>query len=549
MSTCIYQMCSKSYFFTIVLEKTVQLSAMTLGSHHNILPRLCSPTGTSKVTSHHRSHYSLLPGARFMVLAKHPKTYSFRNTLMFRHKERARMDQRQVPSAVNSQMDQGTEARLRDMALKWFRETQAPLILHEGNFPSWFLGFISRRDAEETLQDKEVGCFLIRLSDKAIGYILSYRGRDRCRHFVINQTTSGQFVVSGDIEEHATLTDLIEHYKTSPIQPFGEHLTYCYLESSSNEVYDVVKVNAKEKPVVCVRAVRNLWDQLSDQQQGQRSMARQSDQNWKQPSPDLPSKSLRKQEEVTKVTNVWRKSSPLKSSSLDDQQGGSQSRVLYAKLEKHQHRSLEGQPRDPEGLLPVAHHQCPQMETVSRERAPEPGTVYSELLDCRSKSLPVLDLDQSSSNPTKQPMDRATTPTLLEQDYHLDQSSRASSRPSTQGHSLDYLCDKPAPSPSFLYHLAGSATDVGRSMTSSRNSPQQEAESLYSEVPREPVLRLLLDNTYEQIPEQGLKGSNCLSTNNHTYESVAELKSKCTATSWGMKTEKRRWMFPERQKK
>lgn len=34
---------------------------------------------------------------------------------------------------------------------------------------------ISFRDAEEILCEKELGCFLIRLSNKAIGYILSYK--------------------------------------------------------------------------------------------------------------------------------------------------------------------------------------------------------------------------------------------------------------------------------------------------------------------------------------------------------------------------------------
>lgn len=31
------------------------------------------------------------------------------------------------------------------------------------------------REAEDQLRDKNVGCFLIRLSEKAIGYILSYK--------------------------------------------------------------------------------------------------------------------------------------------------------------------------------------------------------------------------------------------------------------------------------------------------------------------------------------------------------------------------------------
>uniref|UniRef100_A0A3B5KG90 SH2 domain-containing protein n=1 Tax=Takifugu rubripes TaxID=31033 RepID=A0A3B5KG90_TAKRU len=59
--------------------------------------------------------------------------------------------------------------------LGWFIDTQLPLIVDDGFFPKWFLGFITRKDAEEILREKELGCFLIRLSDKAIAYILSYK--------------------------------------------------------------------------------------------------------------------------------------------------------------------------------------------------------------------------------------------------------------------------------------------------------------------------------------------------------------------------------------
>ncbi len=51
------------------------------------------------------------------------------------------------------------------------------------------------------------------------------RGQDRCRHFVINQTKTGLLVVSGDSTTHNSLTELINHFKTTPIQPFGEYLT------------------------------------------------------------------------------------------------------------------------------------------------------------------------------------------------------------------------------------------------------------------------------------------------------------------------------------
>lgn len=65
--------------------------------------------------------------------------------------------------------------------------------------------------------------------DVNILYFFYNRGRDRCRHFVINQSKSGRFIVSGDTEVHDTLSDLIEYYKTSPIEPFGEYLTSsCY---------------------------------------------------------------------------------------------------------------------------------------------------------------------------------------------------------------------------------------------------------------------------------------------------------------------------------
>lgn len=57
------------------------------------------------------------------------------------------------------------------------------------------------------------------------------RGNDRCRHFVITQNQDGHFIISGDSQTYGSLTELIQHYKVSAIQPFGEYLT-----SSCNEV-------------------------------------------------------------------------------------------------------------------------------------------------------------------------------------------------------------------------------------------------------------------------------------------------------------------------
>ncbi|XP_043100936.1 uncharacterized protein sh2d7 [Puntigrus tetrazona] len=164
-------------------------------------------------------------------------------------------------------MDRGVQ---KEHILKWFVESQAVHILCDGRFPAWFQGFISRHEAEDQLRDKNVGCFLIRLSEKATGYILSYRGQDRCRHFVINQTKTGLFIVSGDSTTHNSLTELINHFKTTPIQPFGEYLTSFNTdmdpveEDGKNKLYDVVQNKPRVNPGVSVKALRSLWEQTSN---------------------------------------------------------------------------------------------------------------------------------------------------------------------------------------------------------------------------------------------------------------------------------------------
>ncbi|XP_034638909.1 SH2 domain-containing protein 7 [Trachemys scripta elegans] len=132
---------------------------------------------------------------------------------------------------------------LKELALKWFMETQVPLILQNGILPEWFYGFITRKQSEELLKDKDVGCFLIRLSDRTIGYILSYRGKDRCRHFVINHLRNGHYVVSGDTCTHESLAQLIGYYQTSEIEPFGENLTTVCAQPIENSLYDEIALD------------------------------------------------------------------------------------------------------------------------------------------------------------------------------------------------------------------------------------------------------------------------------------------------------------------
>ncbi|XP_070618187.1 SH2 domain-containing protein 7 [Erythrolamprus reginae] len=129
---------------------------------------------------------------------------------------------------------------LKDLILRWFLESQADLLLQDGRLPDWFHGFLSRPEAEKLLEDREIGSFLIRLNEKAFGYILSYRGKDRCRHFVISCQRSGRYIVSGDTQTHADLAELIGYYQGSEIQPFGETLTSACPQPGEKSIYDEI---------------------------------------------------------------------------------------------------------------------------------------------------------------------------------------------------------------------------------------------------------------------------------------------------------------------
>lgn len=108
-------------------------------------------------------------------------------------------------------------------------------------------------------------------------------------------------VVSGDSATHNSLTELIDYFKTTPIQPFGEYLTsyttdvdsveevelsviperfeisenmlertrtillsVFFFQESKNELYDVVQSKPIIRLGVSVKALTSLWEQTSD---------------------------------------------------------------------------------------------------------------------------------------------------------------------------------------------------------------------------------------------------------------------------------------------
>uniref|UniRef100_A0A8C6BHF3 SH2 domain containing 7 n=1 Tax=Monodon monoceros TaxID=40151 RepID=A0A8C6BHF3_MONMO len=136
--------------------------------------------------------------------------------------------------------DSQAPAKLQGLALMWFTETQAPLILQNGALPPWFHGFITRKQTEQLLRDKALGSFLICLRDWATGYILSYRGSDCCRHFVINQLQNRRYLISGDTQSHGTLAELVRHYQEVQFEPFGDTLAAACPRLENSNLYDAI---------------------------------------------------------------------------------------------------------------------------------------------------------------------------------------------------------------------------------------------------------------------------------------------------------------------
>ncbi|XP_078115152.1 hematopoietic SH2 domain-containing protein homolog [Sander vitreus] len=120
-------------------------------------------------------------------------------------------------------------------AFIWFTESQLQRVIRNGIVPEWFHGIISRKTAEELLMAKPPGYFLIRVSESRIGYTLSYRAEDRCRHFMIDALEDGHYVIVGENRRHRLLQDLVDFHHRTPILPFTEVLTVACGQTSKDK--------------------------------------------------------------------------------------------------------------------------------------------------------------------------------------------------------------------------------------------------------------------------------------------------------------------------
>ncbi|XP_045476177.1 SH2 domain-containing protein 4A-like [Harmonia axyridis] len=121
-------------------------------------------------------------------------------------------------STVNQGVPPGRQA-----VLEWFRskdKSRSGVCDKNGNFSPWFHGLITRGDAEKLLLDQKYGSFLVRLSEKIWGYAISYRAKEKCKHYLINAGPKYSFTGTNQME-HNTLSDLVTYHKTHPLSLSG----------------------------------------------------------------------------------------------------------------------------------------------------------------------------------------------------------------------------------------------------------------------------------------------------------------------------------------
>nr|XP_003412541.1 SH2 domain-containing protein 4A isoform X2 [Loxodonta africana] len=112
--------------------------------------------------------------------------------------------------------------------IRWFKEDQLPLRAGyqktSDTIAPWFHGILTLKRANELLSTGVPGSFLIRVSERIRGYVLSYASKDGCKHFIIDASADSYSFLGVDQLQHATLADLVDYHKVEPITSLGKEL-------------------------------------------------------------------------------------------------------------------------------------------------------------------------------------------------------------------------------------------------------------------------------------------------------------------------------------
>ncbi|XP_058036443.1 SH2 domain-containing protein 4A [Ahaetulla prasina] len=123
-------------------------------------------------------------------------------------------------------LQRSTSSSTRENIVRWFKEEQ--INLRAGfeksvdQIAPWFHGILTTKKAEEHLEGLAPGSFLIRVSEKIKGYVLSYLSPEGCKHFLIDASGDSYSFLGVDQLQHSTLADLVECHKDEPITSLGK---------------------------------------------------------------------------------------------------------------------------------------------------------------------------------------------------------------------------------------------------------------------------------------------------------------------------------------
>ncbi|NXA40194.1 SH24A protein, partial [Eudromia elegans] len=101
--------------------------------------------------------------------------------------------------------------------IKWFKEEQFPLRAGyertRDTIAPWFHGILTSKKAEDLLSKAMPGSFLVRVSEKIKGYVLSYQSVQGCKHFLIDASGDSYSFLGVDQLQHSALADLVDYHK------------------------------------------------------------------------------------------------------------------------------------------------------------------------------------------------------------------------------------------------------------------------------------------------------------------------------------------------
>lgn len=117
--------------------------------------------------------------------------------------------------------------KVKKKVVKWwikFEKAKASHVDEGGQVHPWFHGLISRVEAEDYLFDQDNGAFLIRISERVNGYALSFKHKQRIRHYKLGFSRNGGYEITGNDEDFGSLGDLVVYFHSHAITPGEDDL-------------------------------------------------------------------------------------------------------------------------------------------------------------------------------------------------------------------------------------------------------------------------------------------------------------------------------------